>query len=382
MENKKLILVVDDDPRNIRLAKSILETEYQILSANTGQVALSQLLTDPLPDLILLDVNMPEINGFEICRQLKANLRTREIPVIFLTGQIEDKDELEGFNVGAVDYIHKPFSQSVMQVRVKTHIQLREARQQLSQQLIAIGAELEMAREIQLSILPRETPRMAGLDIAARYFPMSAVAGDFYDFILVDEKHLGILIADVSGHGLPAALIASMLKIAFSAQSKHAHDPAEVLHGLNQALHGKFQLHYVTAAYLFFDLEKNVVRYGGAGHPPLLLCSHDPAIAREFKENGLFLGPFAEATYTSIQLPLAGGDRLLLYTDAILEFKNLEGDEFEGKRLSQFLQANHMLDANRFAEALLTYLWEWAGQSPGAPQSDDLTLIVIDIKPR
>jgi len=107
---------------------------------------------------------------------------------------------------------------------------------------------------------------LTGLDIAARYLPMSAVAGDFYDFLFIDEKRIGILIADVTGHGIPAALIASMLKVAFAAQAHHANDPACVLAGLNRALCGKFEEHFVTAAYLFIDLQNYLLRYSAAGH--------------------------------------------------------------------------------------------------------------------
>src|SRR5271168_5241121 len=123
-----------------------------------------------------------------------------------------------------------------------------------------------MARQIQLSILPSSTPKITGLDIVARYIPMTSVAGDFYDFIVVDESHVGILIADVSGHGLPAALIASMLQVALTAQLAHASEPGRVLAGLNRALCGKFRNHFVTAAYVFVDMEKNCISYAGAAH--------------------------------------------------------------------------------------------------------------------
>jgi len=379
MEDKKLILVVDDEPVNIRLANSILRDDYSIRTAASGVEALRLVQSAPMPDLILLDVMMPKMNGYEVCRSLKANPQTRDIPVIFLTGQIQDTDETQGFEVGAVDYIHKPFSVAVVKARVRTHIMLREAREQLSRQLMAINNELEMAREIQLSILPSDTPKIEGLNIAARYIPMSAVAGDFYDFISVDEKHLGILIADVSGHGLPAALVASMLKIALSAQSPHAFDPARVLAGLNQSLHGKFRGHYVTAAYLFVDLEKDVVSYAGAGHPPVLLWRKREGMARELEENGLFLGPFPEATFSSIQVPLEAGDRLFLYTDGILEFKSRAGEEFGGDRLRQFIEANHTLSAVHLLETLIRQLWLWAEQAPGPAQLDDITLVAMDI---
>ncbi len=162
---------------------------------------------------------------------------------------------------------------------------------------------------------------------------MTSVAGDFYDFIVVDEKHIGILVADVSGHGMPAALIASMLKIALSSQVGHAADPAKVLLGLNQALCGKFEHHFVTAAYVFIDMENRTLTYAGAGHPPLLLWG-GPEGVRSVEENGLFLGKFSFATYTlRWNCRSRAGDRILLYTDGIPETTNPAGVEFGTERL-------------------------------------------------
>src|ERR1700758_673275 len=268
---KKTVLLVDDAPANIQVVNSILKDIYKIRIATNGAKALELAKADPPPDLVLLDVMMPEMDGYEVCTRLKADPITREIPVIFLTGQTEVEDETRGFDVGAVDYIHKPFSPAVVKARVQTHLVLRGIREQLAQQLLTIQKELETARQIQMSILPSEIPKIDGLDIAARYVPMTSVAGDFYDFIVVDNKRIGIFVADVSGHGMPAALIASMLKIALSAQAAHAADPARVLLGLNQALCGKFERHYVTAAYVFLDMLKGTLTYAGAGHPPLML---------------------------------------------------------------------------------------------------------------
>ena len=270
------MLLVDDAPANIQVATSILKDTYKIRIATNGAKALALVKDAPPPDLVLLDVMMPEMDGYEVCTRLKADPETRDIPVIFLTGQTEIEDETRGFEVGAVDYIHKPFSPAVVKARVQTHLVLRGIREQLAQQLLTIQKELETARQIQMSILPSSIPKMEGLDIAARYIPMTSVAGDFYDFIVVDEKHLGILVADVSGHGMPSALIASMLKIALAAQTAHAADPAQVLLGLNQTLCGKFQHHFVTAAYLFVDMLKGTLTYAGAGHPPLLLWGNHP----------------------------------------------------------------------------------------------------------
>jgi len=146
---------------------------------------------------------------------------------------------------------------------------------------------------------------------------MASVAGDFYDFIKVDGKRLGILIADVSGHGVPASLISSMVKIAFSSQLPHAYDPAQVLSGINQILCGKLESDFVTAGYLFIDTENKTATYAGAGHPPLLLWRGSEQKIHEFRGKGIILGQFEDARYQNIELSLKSGDRLLLYTDGV-----------------------------------------------------------------
>lgn len=250
----------------------------------------------------------------------------------------------------------------------------------LAQQLLAINNELELARQTQLSILPKDTPRLPGLEIAARYMPMSAVAGDFYDFVVVDEKHVGILIADVSGHGLSAALVASMLKSAFSAQLPHASDPARVLSGLNQALFGKFETHYVTAAYVFVDMANNTVSYAGAAHPPLLWWHANTQHASECLENGLMLGPFRDSTYSAMTFALEKGDEIILVTDGILEAKDSSGDQFGMDRLRTTIESNHALSANTFADSLLAGLSTWSETTIGPGQTDDITLIVAGFR--
>jgi sigma-B regulation protein RsbU (phosphoserine phosphatase) len=377
---KKLVLVVDDAPANLQIVRSILKDDLKIRIATSGAKALELVKIDPLPDLILLDVVMPEMDGYEVCAILKATPETKDIPVIFLTGKTETDDETKGFEVGAVDYIHKPFTPAVVKARVHTHLVLRESRELLARQLLDINNELEMAREIQLSILPHEIPKIAGLEIAARYIPMGSVAGDFYDFIVVDEKRIGILVADVSGHGLPAALIASMLKGALAAQTPHASDPARVLSGLNQSFCGRFRNHFVTAAYVFLDMDKHSMSYAGAGHPPLLLWRTSASCASEVLENGLLLGLFANATYSTVEVPLEPGDKAVLYTDGILETESPSKEEFGVDLFRGFLDSNHGLKPDKFADSFLDELTRWSGRAKETAQEDDITLLVIDFQ--
>jgi phosphoserine phosphatase RsbU/P len=244
------------------------------------------------------------------------------------------------------------------------------------ERLIEIRKELAIAREIQMSILPRELPRSDRLNIEACYLPMTEVAGDFYDFLIVDPNHIGVLIADVSGHGVPAALIASMIKMIIAAQLRNADDPARIMTVLNQALCGRFQGHLVTAAYLYLDLQSQKLTYSAAGHPPLLWFQRLEEQTRSVEENGLLLGVMPEAPYSSVEREINPGDRLLLYTDGVLEAENKDKEAFGEKRIQHVLHSAKSLNARQFATLLLNELAQWTGSKDG--QNDDLTLVIID----
>jgi phosphoserine phosphatase RsbU/P len=375
---KKTLLVVDDAPANIQVVQSILKDEYKIRVATSGEKALELVKNQPLPDLILLDVMMPGLDGYQVCAQLKAAPETRDIPVIFLTGLTDVGDETKGLEIGAVDYIRKPFSPAIVKARVRTQLLIRDSREQVNRQVLAVNHELEMARQIQLSILPSRPPAVAGIEIAVRYLPMTTIAGDYYDYLAIDEKHLGILVADVSGHGAPSALITSMLKIVLAEQAAHASDPASVLGGMNAALCGKFDRHFVTAAYVFVDTENHVLRYAGAGHPPLMLWQAANRKAEAIEENGLLLAQFPEETYTSVEMTFAPGDRVVLCTDGVSECPNPEREEFGVERVLEFLDEHRQLKAEAFSDAVIDALFQWSNQPRGTNQHDDITLLAID----
>ena len=239
------------------------------------------------------------------------------------------------------------------------------------QKLGEIQKELEVARRIQLSILPADFPRSPYFRVAARYVPMTSVAGDFYDFIVADENSAGLLIADVSGHGVPAALIASMVKLAATSQRGKAADPSGVLSGMNAALCGNTQNQFVTAAYVHLDSEARELRYSAAGHPPMLLLRNGEV--REIAENGLMLAAFDFATYSTAAQKLEPGDRLLLYTDGIVEAASASGEFFGQQALGSLLQKTATADPNGAADHIIAEVQRWA-----ASQDDDLTVLVCD----
>jgi phosphoserine phosphatase RsbU/P len=246
------------------------------------------------------------------------------------------------------------------------------------ERLLAINTELAIARQIQTSTLPQNVPELAGLEIAARYIPMSAVAGDFYDFLLIDKQRIGILIADVTGHGVPAALIAAMLKVSFAAQTGHADQPARVLDGLNRALCGKFEEYFVTAAYLYIDLGNGRAEYAGAAHPALMHVSGATGEVREYEENGLMLGMFPEARYRSMEIPVAAGDRCVLWTDGILEARTIAEEEYGKTRAADAMRTQRGASAAMAADELLASVVKFSGYNAERSQHDDMTLLVVD----
>jgi len=247
------------------------------------------------------------------------------------------------------------------------------ARQALhrEEQLAEIRKELEVARRIQQSILPPEFPRSGKFHVAARYVPMTSVAGDFYDFVLADDARAGILIADVSGHGVPAALIASMVKLAATSQRSQATNPAALLAGMNTALHGNTQNQFVTAAYVYLDAEAQEFRYSAAGHPPMLLLRNGQV--SEIEENGLILAAFDFAAYDTKAHPLHPRDRLVLYTDGIIEAANNTGEFLGGERLSKLVCDTATDNAHEAADKIIRAVRQWA-----STQDDDLTVLVCD----
>jgi hypothetical protein len=248
--------------------------------------------------------------------------------------------------------------------------------------LVSIAHELETARQIQSFILPQTTVEIKGIDLAARYMPMASVAGDFYDFIKVDKKRLGILIADVSGHGVPASLISSMVKIAFSYQLPHAYNPAQVLSGINQILCGKLESDFVTAGYLFIDTEKQIATYAGAGHPPMLLWRRTEQKIYEYREKGIILGQLEDARYQNIELKLKSGDRFFLYTDGIIEATNAAGDIFGWNHFKEFITSHANQSVGNFADGLIQRISNWSRKHLDTALDDDLTLVVADFKNR
>ncbi len=244
--------------------------------------------------------------------------------------------------------------------------------------LLSIETELETARQIQSSILPAGVPEVTNLRIAAAYHPMTAVAGDFYQFVQTDHNnHLGILVADVSGHGIPAALVSSMIKVAMQSVAVHAHDPALVLAGLNRILSNEAHGQLASAAYVWIDSEDRKLLYSAAGHPPLLCWRNSSGELRRIESNGLLFGIKPDSDYPVCAVALEAFDRLLLYTDGVTEPENSAGEAFGDRELERVVRENRLQPAAELSQQLLSELRKW--QAASVSQEDDITLIIVDV---
>ena len=242
--------------------------------------------------------------------------------------------------------------------------------------LLTIEKELELARQLQSSILPTSIPEIQNVGIAVSYRPMTAVAGDFYEFVPTDGKRIGFLVADVTGHGVPAALIASMIKVAMQSVEACAHDPQEVLRGLNRILFRQLHEQYVSAAYLWIDTEQSKALYSAAGHPPLLRWREGRL--ERLESNGLLFGVSPDPEYPVREFAIRAGERLLLYTDGLIEPQNASGEYFGDRKLEEVIRKNQSRPPAELLDQLLAEIHAW--QPASLPQQDDITLVLIDVR--
>lgn len=279
-------------------------------------------------------------------------------------------ENLRGGLLGRVD--SEPFAMLVLLGCVGFAVTNRVFRTE--RRMAAVQRELETARQIQLSILPKRVPAVDGVLIAAHYDAMSEVAGDLYDFVVTSSGEVGVLVADVSGHGVPAAIVASMVKIALAVQDREISDPGIVLTRMNRALCGRFDLAYVTATFALIDPATRTLTYASAGHPPPLLMRADGRL-ESLDERGIVLGLLPDASYESaVVRDLSAGDRLVLYTDGLTEASRIDGEFFGDRQLRDMLTSRQSDHVEQFLASLIERARQWTGRD----FEDDVTVVVVD----
>jgi sigma-B regulation protein RsbU (phosphoserine phosphatase) len=237
------ILIVDDERLNINVLNELLKSNYKIMAAINGEQALKAAFSKNPPNLILLDIMMPEMDGYEVCKRLKADDQTKDIPIIFVTAMGQESDETKGLELGAADYLTKPISPAIVKARVKTQIKLQRGRKdlQLAYELIEVQKtrmekELNIGRDIQLSMLPKTFPKHNDFTLHAIMNAALEVGGDFYDYFFIDEDNLCLCVGDVSGKGVPAALFMAITKSMIKSRATDDLSTASIMTHVNREI--------------------------------------------------------------------------------------------------------------------------------------------------
>ncbi|MEJ2707440.1 MAG: SpoIIE family protein phosphatase [Anaerolineales bacterium] len=370
------ILIVDDTLANLRLLSELLMGNgYHVRTVTSGVRALESARAVP-PNLILLDIRMPEMDGCEVCEQLKADERTRHVPVIFISALDEIEEKVRAFKVGGVDYITKPFQVEEVLVRVETHLTLRRLQQRLEVANQRFERELLLAGDVQASLLPSELPQLPGWEFAAFIQPARETSGDFYDVFQLPGGRLGLLVADVVDKGAAAALLMAISwNVIDTCASEHPNSPQDVFAAANQRMLQRLEGRmFLTAFYGILDPEQGRLVYCNAGHSPPYRISASGGETTRLLRTGPPLGLLDEADWQTQTLQIQPGDALLLYTDGVTDAERSDGAFYGSQRLEASLQAQASNTATQIRDALLADIQSFAA---GAPQYDDIVLMVV-----
>ena len=371
------VLVVDDSPVNLQvLVRTLQGTGHRVLAARDGRSALD-IVRRARPDLVLLDVMMPEVDGFDVCRAIKADPDAQDTLVIFLSALGDVSDKVSGLQLGAVDYITKPIQAEEVLARVATHLTRQHLERELRRSRDGLNRELAGAARMQRLILPPQLPEHPGVRFAASYQTSRHAGGDYYDVLPLAEGRFGVMVADVSGHGAPAAIVMAMIRAALHSHPAVHADPAAVLQMLNTHFEYLWDTEmFATAIYATVDAGRREVRMACAGHPPPLLvrAGEDARAIAVDAVTPLLMLPFDRVPMSSVEL--RAGDRLLFYTDGVTERLDADGRMYDLARLQSTISDTAGLPPVALIDHVVADLERFAG---GHEPEDDLTLVAVGV---
>lgn len=377
------ILVVDDEPRNVRILQIHLNSQgYAVCTAEDGVEALDALEKEE-PDLILLDINMPKMDGFEVVKRVRADKATEFIPIVMITALRDTRENrIKSIEAGADDFIEKPFDSLEVLARVRSLLRIREYQDTLAKHNARLEEELQMARSIQEILIPQNgVQELSGFRIASRCCPEMAVGGDFFDVWEIVPNRLGVFISDVMGHGVSAAFVTVFIKTILAEFQELIEDnPGYLLEILNTRFNDLISSRlfmFATAFCGIIDLGKEELICANAGHSfPFLYDGHQQTYcAIGDKNTGNGLGIWRESVYETVHYPFSRLGKIFLYTDGVYEAKSPQGQEFTVERLQRLVNACASQSAGELiasvSEAVDTFTENY-------PKDDDLTLIAIE----
>jgi sigma-B regulation protein RsbU (phosphoserine phosphatase) len=363
------ILVVDDEPGMLRAVERVLGEDHQVVGTQRSREALS-LASDFQPELAIVDIRMPELDGFDLMAQLKA--RFPALDVILMTGSVDDLDEklVRAIRSPAFYFIQKPFDREVLRTLVERCVELRWRREDHRQNLKRLEAEMAEARAFQLSLLPDRERVVNRVAVCCRYTPCSALGGDLYDYAAAAAGRTALVIADVSGHGVSAAMLTGIVKSAFHASHVDGFEPCAIVQRVSMGLAAFSPERFVTLVAVLIAPDERQLRYVNAGHPPIALwgAGREP---HWLTSTGPLVSPvLTKSTWDAPVVPMRDGDHILLYTDGVSETLADSDGRAEGRFADAIGRASEggamLLDA---------ILAEIDRELAGRPQPDDLTLL-------
>lgn len=379
------ILVVEDSITQAISVQRILKGQgWDVTLAKNGQEGLEKA-NEIKPDVILSDLMMPVMDGFEFCKIIKSG-PLKPIPFILLSAMGELEDKVKGLETGADDYLTKPPREMELIARIRSAHRIKEYQDELQTALdelrkihMQMMDELEHARTTQSTILPQKMPVIPGLGIASKYVPMEQIGGDFFDVVTLPDSKVGFLVADVTGHGISAALISFMASSLFKTFCMQNSSPDLTLKNINNFLYEKIEEgKFVTVWYGIYDLEKKILTYTSAGHPPAYLIRRGTQEIIPLTAGGTCLGPFPSELnpLDPDSVKLSPGDKIVVYTDGIIECSNDQKEQFGAERLEDFLKKEAHLDVQESLDSLYSQTLEFSGKSSFG---DDITLLAFEI---
>jgi phosphoserine phosphatase RsbU/P len=370
------ILLVDDQPTNLQVLMQTLGTlGCKLLVAKSGEAALT-IVQKARPDLILLDIMMPGIDGFEVCRRLKADPATEMIPIIFLSALDETADKVRGLRLGAVDYVAKPFQPEEVIARVNTHLTIHRLGREVQKQRDELEHELRVVSQLQRNLLPEHLPQLPGLKLAVHYETSRYAGGDYYDVAELPDGRLAILVADAEGHSAPATVMMAMTCALFRSCSELREEPDRLISFINENLCKVNKESFVTAIYALYDIRRRSLRIARAGHPFPMLYRPSQKTAVEVPCDGVFAMGWDEyATRVPVtEIHLEPGDRLLFFTDGVTERFSEQNELYDTSRLLRQLETDETDDPARILEGIVDDLARFAGDRPA---DDDQAMLLM-----
>jgi len=379
------ILIVDDEEDILDLVDLSLTADgFDVITARSGPEALEKV-REEMPDLILLDISMPDMDGYEVMRRLKGDRRTSSIPIIMLTAASDKRDKVRSFSAGADDYVVKPFDADELTARIEAVLSRTRTIRYINPLISTmgdwsveeLGSSLETAVKIQRNLLPKEPPDLEGIQFGNILESSRTVSGDFYDYIPLDQYRVGIAIADIRGKGLPASLLMVMVRTILRLVSRELDSPGDVLKKINDMLQTDTDPEFfATMIYGILDTRSLTFRYANGGHCSPIRANERSRKVEFLREGGLILGVFDFALFEDVEVELEDGDLLLFYTDGVTETESPDGDIYGEERLAGFIRDHLYLSADELCRAIRDELYDFSGTYQRA---DDMTIVAIKI---